>query len=99
MSLALSRSFARVAYVGAATVGASAWWFMESSEGPKLNYWHLVSKHIIHTYLISLSLFVFLSFFRQRSRVKSMWELLPLARQPGGICSTMMAHCCHITNW
>ena len=61
MSLALSRSFARVAYVGAATVGASAWWFMESSEGPKLNYWHLVSKHIIHTYLISLSLSLFLS--------------------------------------
>jgi hypothetical protein len=31
------------AYVGAATVGASCWWFMESSNGPKLNYWHLVS--------------------------------------------------------
>jgi hypothetical protein len=31
------------AYVGAATVGASVWWFMEASNGPALNYWHLVS--------------------------------------------------------
>jgi len=32
------------AYVGAATVGASCWWFMEASNGPKLTYWHL-SNH------------------------------------------------------
>lgn len=28
-------------YVGAATVGAAAWWFVFSSEGPKLTYWQL----------------------------------------------------------
>jgi Ca2+ transporting ATPase len=28
-------------YVGAATVGAAAWWFMVSSHGPKLNYYQL----------------------------------------------------------
>ena len=31
-----------LAYVGAATVGASCWWFMQARLGPKLNYWHLV---------------------------------------------------------
>jgi len=29
------------AYVGAATVGASVWWFMEDSTGPKISYWQL----------------------------------------------------------
>lgn len=28
-------------YVGAATVGAAAWWFMYSPEGPQLNYYQL----------------------------------------------------------
>ncbi|XP_022224096.2 calcium-transporting ATPase sarcoplasmic/endoplasmic reticulum type isoform X1 [Drosophila obscura] len=28
-------------YVGAATVGAAAWWFIASSEGPGLTYWQL----------------------------------------------------------
>ncbi|XP_070070181.1 calcium-transporting ATPase sarcoplasmic/endoplasmic reticulum type isoform X2 [Drosophila takahashii] len=28
-------------YVGAATVGAAAWWFVFSDEGPKLSYWQL----------------------------------------------------------
>ncbi|KAI8039733.1 calcium-transporting ATPase sarcoplasmic/endoplasmic reticulum type isoform X1 [Drosophila gunungcola] len=28
-------------YVGAATVGAAAWWFVFSDEGPKLTYWQL----------------------------------------------------------
>lgn len=28
-------------YVGAATVGAAAWWFMFSTEGPGLTYWQL----------------------------------------------------------
>lgn len=28
-------------YVGAATVGAAAWWFMYSENGPQLTYWHL----------------------------------------------------------
>ena len=32
----------KLAYVGAGTVGASAWWFMEASNGPNLEYWHLV---------------------------------------------------------
>lgn len=30
-------------YVGAATVGAAAWWFMYSPYGPQLNYYQLVS--------------------------------------------------------
>ncbi|BFG05449.1 calcium-transporting ATPase sarcoplasmic/endoplasmic reticulum type [Drosophila madeirensis] len=28
-------------YVGAATVGAAAWWFIASSDGPGLSYWQL----------------------------------------------------------
>lgn len=28
-------------YVGAATVGAAAWWFIFSAEGPNLTYWQL----------------------------------------------------------
>lgn len=28
-------------YVGAATVGAAAWWFMYCESGPQLSYWHL----------------------------------------------------------
>lgn len=28
-------------YVGAATVGAAAWWFMYASTGPQLSYWQL----------------------------------------------------------
>lgn len=30
-------------YVGAATVGASAWWFIRNPEGPQVSYWQLVS--------------------------------------------------------
>lgn len=30
-------------YVGAATVGAAAWWFMTAPDGPHLNYYQLVS--------------------------------------------------------
>jgi len=29
-------------YVGAATVGAAAWWFMSAPDGPHLNYYQLV---------------------------------------------------------
>lgn len=28
-------------YVGAATVGGAAWWFMFSDQGPQLTYWQL----------------------------------------------------------
>ncbi|XP_055374578.1 calcium-transporting ATPase sarcoplasmic/endoplasmic reticulum type isoform X2 [Condylostylus longicornis] len=28
-------------YVGAATVGAAAWWFMYADDGPQMSYWHL----------------------------------------------------------
>lgn len=31
-------------YVGVATVGASAWWFMYYDSGPQLSYWQLVSR-------------------------------------------------------
>ena len=35
-------------YVGIATVGAAAWWFMVYSNGPQLNYYQLVnvSEHL-----------------------------------------------------
>jgi Ca2+ transporting ATPase len=29
-------------YVGAATVGASVWWFMFYENGPQVNYWQIV---------------------------------------------------------
>lgn len=32
-----------VVYVGAATVGAAAWWFMSAPDGPHLDYYQLVS--------------------------------------------------------
>lgn len=34
-------------YVGAATVGAAAWWFMYSPHGPGLNYYQVVSDIMI----------------------------------------------------
>lgn len=30
-------------YVGAATVGAAAWWFMAAHDGPKLSFYQLVN--------------------------------------------------------
>lgn len=30
-------------YVGAATVGSAAWWFMYSPNGPQMNYYQVVS--------------------------------------------------------
>lgn len=34
-------------YVGAATVGASAWWFMFHKNGPQLSFWQLVSTSLL----------------------------------------------------
>lgn len=34
-------------YVGAATVGAAAWWFMAAHDGPKLSFYQLVSTYIV----------------------------------------------------
>ncbi|KAG7250109.1 hypothetical protein CRUP_011977 [Coryphaenoides rupestris] len=31
-------------YVGAATVGAAAWWFMAAHDGPKLSFYQLCSE-------------------------------------------------------
>lgn len=31
-------------YVGAATVGAAAWWYTMYEKGPQLNYYQLVSE-------------------------------------------------------
>jgi len=31
-------------YVGCATVGAAAWWFMSYEKGPQLNYYQLVNR-------------------------------------------------------
>lgn len=38
----LFRYLAIGGYVGAATVGAAAWWFMFSETGPGMSYWQLV---------------------------------------------------------
>jgi hypothetical protein len=42
-------------YVGAATVGAAAWWFMFSPHGPGLNYYQVVSDINIDLYFIPCS--------------------------------------------
>jgi len=36
-------------YVGAATVGAAAWWFTMYDRGPQLNYYQLVSRSSVFT--------------------------------------------------
>ena len=36
-------------YVGAATVGAAAWWFTTYEKGPQLNYYQLVRQHLART--------------------------------------------------
>lgn len=36
-------------YVGCATVGAAAWWFMFYEDGPQLNYYQLVSHIFLYT--------------------------------------------------
>lgn len=33
-------------YVGAATVGAAAWWFMAAHDGPKLSFYQLVNTRL-----------------------------------------------------
>lgn len=43
-------------YVGAATVGAAAWWFMFSSTGPQMTYYQLVSMKTKVFTLIQVSL-------------------------------------------
>jgi len=40
-------------YVGAATVGAAAWWFTIYDRGPQLNYYQLVSRRSLHFLLLS----------------------------------------------
>jgi len=45
-------------YVGAATVGAAAWWFMYSPQGPGLNYYQLVSDIITDTQLFLVEHFL-----------------------------------------
>ena len=36
-------------YVGCATVGAAAWWFMVYERGPQLNYYQLVNRFYFKT--------------------------------------------------
>jgi len=38
-------------YVGAATVGSAAWWFTMYDRGPQLNYYQLVSRPSLFTYI------------------------------------------------
>lgn len=39
-----------VGYVGAATVGAAAWWFIAAEDGPRVNLYQLVSAYNLHTH-------------------------------------------------
>jgi len=39
-------------YVGAATVGAAAWWFMYCEDGPQISYYQLVKYIMIVLYSI-----------------------------------------------
>lgn len=41
-------------YVGAATVGSAAWWFMYSPHGPQMNYYQVVSSSIVFTFVVTL---------------------------------------------
>lgn len=42
INLILSSSYMAIGvYVGAATVGAAAWWFLYSETGPQMTYWQL----------------------------------------------------------
>jgi len=34
-------------YVGAATVGAAAWWFMYCEDGPQISYYQLVNYILV----------------------------------------------------
>jgi len=34
-------------YVGAATVGAAAWWFMYCEDGPQISYYQLVKYTLV----------------------------------------------------
>lgn len=36
-------------YVGAATVGAAAYWFLYDEEGPEVTYYQLVSSYFYHS--------------------------------------------------
>lgn len=37
-------------YVGAATVGAAAWWFMYCEDGPQISYYQLVKIYNSNKY-------------------------------------------------
>lgn len=41
-----------VGYVGAATVGAAAWWFVAAEDGPRVNFYQLVSAYSLHVYTV-----------------------------------------------
>lgn len=41
-----------VGYVGAATVGAAAWWFIAAEDGPRVNFYQLVSADSLHAYAV-----------------------------------------------
>lgn len=43
-----------VGYVGAATVGAAAWWFIAAEDGPRVNFYQLVSVYYSQTLLLFL---------------------------------------------
>lgn len=43
------------AYVGAATVGASAWWFLINPDGPRVSYYQLVNNAVTLTWYLFIS--------------------------------------------
>jgi len=46
-------------YVGAATVGAAAWWFMYCEDGPQISYYQLVNNILIVVWYIIIYLFYY----------------------------------------
>jgi len=44
-------------YVGAATVGAAAWWFMYCEDGPQISYYQLVN-YTLFVRIVFIYLFI-----------------------------------------
>lgn len=89
-------------YVGAATVGASCWWFMEASNGPKLNYWHLVSKifqNQTHYILFLFPLISKSSNYHHLANFQAMSEQVQLEHLSGGMFAITTDRCSPGIKW
>uniref|UniRef100_A0A8C1GRZ8 Calcium-transporting ATPase n=1 Tax=Cyprinus carpio TaxID=7962 RepID=A0A8C1GRZ8_CYPCA len=79
-------------YVGAATVGAAAWWFMAAHDGPKLTFYQLVIKTKTKSFTaVSKSTVLSLVFLSENQSLLKMppWSNPWLV---GAICLSMALH-------